>query len=257
MAQRDHLIVANWKMHKTSVEAADFVRRLAPKLSDVQDKVWLAVPFTALESTCQVALNTAIQVGAQNMHDEPAGAFTGEISASMLRACGAHFVILGHSERRQLFGETDAFINRKVLRALASNLAPLLCVGETLKEREAGLTEAVVARQLAQGLADVSEASIVHCTLAYEPVWAIGNGHTASPQNAQAVHAFLRNELAKNWGSAAAERVPILYGGSVKPSSAASLMAEADIDGLLVGGASLDVETFAQIIHYHSFVSGS
>lgn len=257
MVQRDQIIVANWKMNKTTAVAVDFAERLLPRVNDVQDRVWLAVPFTFLTAISRTLANSTVQVGAQNIYSEPSGAYTGEISAEMVADCGATFVILGHSERRQLFGETDAFINRKVLRALEAGLVPLLCVGETLKEREAGLTEDVVLRQLLQGLAAVPAESLGRCVIAYEPVWAIGSGLTATPQTAQAVHAFLRDQIGRHWNRTTAERIPILYGGSVKPSTAESLMAEADIDGLLVGGASLDVETFSQIIHYHSFVSGS
>ncbi len=254
---RERIIVGNWKMHKTGQEAAAFIEMLSPQVRDATDRVFLAVPFTALESATSASLGTSIVIGAQNMHDAPAGAFTGEISAQMLKAVGAKFVILGHSERRHLFGENDAFINRKVLRAFHEGLRPLLCIGEHLEQRQRGETHTVLSTQLDLGLADVSLQHLDALIIAYEPVWAIGTGQTATPGVAQIAHRFIRDHLAEKWGPKVADKIPILYGGSVKPTNATVLMAEKDIDGLLIGGAALEVESFSQIIHHHSLVSGS
>jgi triosephosphate isomerase len=230
-------------MYKTAEEARQFIAELALL---TRARALLAVPFTALSAAIEAAAGTQIVVGAQNMHDQEEGAYTGEVSGKMLFAAGARFVILGHSERRRLFHETSAWICRKVKRALTDGLMPIVCVGETEEERELGQTEETLARQLRESLEGVELGRVA---VAYEPVWAIGTGKTASPQVAQDAHAFCRTVLAREKGKEAAEALSILYGGSVKPENSALLMAEPDIDGALVGGASLDPRLFAQIIH--------
>ncbi len=242
------IVVANWKMYKTIPEAQEFVRMLMPQINkDTQLKVFLAVPFIALPVLAQ---ESALFVGAQNMHDAEEGAFTGEISAKMLKSCGAHFVILGHSERRTLFQETSSWINRKVKRAVKEGLVPLLCVGESLQEREEGRTQEVLFTQLEESLEDLTAQELSTLIIAYEPVWAIGTGKTATPELAQETHALIRTFLAQKWGSAFAEETPILYGGSVKAENSVALIGQKDIDGALIGGASLDVTSFAKIIHH-------
>jgi triosephosphate isomerase (TIM) len=236
---RRHIVAGNWKMYKTASEAVEFVETLAGQLPEGQAEVWLAVPFTAIRETAAVA--GPIVVGAQNMNDATEGAFTGEIAGRMLIDAGARFVLIGHSERRHVFGESDAFINRKVKRAIADGLQPLLCVGETLDERKEGQTHEVLTEQLTAALEGVE--SLESVVLAYEPVWAIGTGHSATPEIAQEAHSFCRAFLSERGVD-----LPILYGGSVKPDNAATLMAQEDIDGVLVGGASLDPEQFLKII---------
>jgi triosephosphate isomerase len=208
----------------------------------------LCPPYTALESVARVLEGTDLKLGAQNMHPEKSGAFTGEVSAEMLRSLFVTHVILGHSERRTYFAETDAFINKKVLSALGNELKPILCVGETLAEREAGTTLAVIQRQLEGGLLGVSKDQIVSAIIAYEPVWAIGTGKEASTAQAQEVHAFIRDLLTKLYGAPLAQKVRILYGGSMKPSNAAELLAEKDIDGGLIGGAALEAKSFIDLV---------
>ena len=241
------MITGNWKMYKTVDEALEFVKTLAPLVDKSQARVSLAVPFTALLPLSMMVqqMEAPIWIGAQNMHDVDEGAFTGEISARMLRDAGAQFVILGHSERRQHFHESNAFINRKVKRALAEGLHVILCIGETLEERESGKEESVLHKQLLESLEGVEKLDEV--TIAYEPVWAIGTGKVSSPEDAQKVHAFCRKLVAEHRGESVAEEITLQYGGSVKPENAATLLAQKDIDGLLVGGASLDPESFAKI----------
>ena len=235
------MIVGNWKMHKTIAEAVAFVKALEQRLDSQTPGPYLAVPFTAIRACASYSVRTVI--GAQNMHDAPEGAFTGEISASMLIEAGAQFVLLGHSERRHLFGETDALIHKKVIRALDRKVRPILCVGERLKEHQAGQTQAVVIRQLEAGLQGVDDPG--ELAIAYEPVWAIGTGRTATPEQAQEVHQMIRHWVTQQWSSP----VSILYGGSVQPENAAALLAQPDIDGLLVGGASLSLDPFIKIIN--------
>lgn len=227
-------------MYKTGEEARDFITALIPLIKDTLTPVFLAVPFTALGDSVKAACGTKIIIGAQNMHDAEEGAFTGEISARMLKKAGAEFVLLGHSERRQIFFETDAFINRKIKRALQEDLKPILCVGETKEEREKGLTDNVLSRQLKNSLEGLHLDDWSKLTIAYEPVWAIGTGLTATPAVAQETHAFISTLLPK--------KIPILYGGSVKPENAAELLSQPDIQGALIGGASLNVDSFAKII---------
>lgn len=248
MPKRDVIIAGNWKMYKTIPEAENFVERLAPAVRDIPVKVYLAVPYTALFSVTQKAEGSNIVIGAQNMNDASEGAFTGEIAARMLTDAGARFVILGHSERRKIFGESNEFINRKVKAALESSLIPVLCVGETLEERESGKADDVVRQQLTECLDGVNESNIDSLIVAYEPVWAIGTGVTATPEDVQKEHKFVRKVLKDLLGNKVAERTVIQYGGSVKPGNAKILMDQPDVDGLLVGGASLSTETFAEIL---------
>lgn len=240
------IIAGNWKMYKTTEEARAFIGSLASHVGP-ERRVLLGVPFTALEGAVQAARGSRIEIGAQNMHDMVEGAFTGEISARMLKTSGVSFVILGHSERRQLFGETNAFIHRKVVRALQKGLLPILCIGELLQERESGKHLDVLKLQLEDCLHGVNAEQVV---IAYEPVWAIGTGKTATPEVAQEVHAFIRAWLGQKYGSSSARKISILYGGSVKPDNIGALMGQDDIDGVLVGGASLEVEAFVKIINY-------
>jgi triosephosphate isomerase len=238
-------IVGNWKMYKTAREAQAFIDALSPFSPQAKVKAWLAVPFTDLATAAEAAAGKHLEIGSQNIHDAEEGAFTGEISARMVREAGGSFVILGHSERRHLLGETNPFIARKVKRAFASGLKPILCIGETEQERERGETEAVLLRQLIECLPEHHHPDLM---IAYEPVWAIGTGKSATPEMAEAVHAFCRRVLAKKWGQEVAARTPLLYGGSVKPDNIKSLTDQPNIDGALVGGASLDPKTFMDII---------
>lgn len=248
---RTPFVCGNWKMHKTGPEAAALVAELVAGLGEVAGRVEVAVapPFTALAAAVQAAAGSPVEVAAQDVHWEPKGAFTGEISAPMLAAAGCRYGIVGHSERRQLFGETDETVRRKAGALLAAGIRPIVCVGETLAEREAGRTLEVVDRQVRQGLAGLGAEPLAALTIAYEPVWAIGTGRTATPAIAQEVHAFVRARLAERFGSAA-QVIRVLYGGSVKPENVDDLMAQQDLDGALVGGASLDPEAFARIVHF-------
>ncbi len=242
---RRPFVAGNWKMHKTAAEAAAFVEALAGRVPAGVD-VAVCPAYTALSETVRAAAGSGIAVYAQNMHQAEAGAFTGEVSAGMLLAAGVDGVLVGHSERRQLFGETDQGVNEKVLRAHAAGLRVILAVGETAEEREAALTEIVLERQLRAGLDGLSGAQVAATTIAYEPVWAIGTGLTATPAIAQAAHAFIRGLVDGVHGAGA--QVRIQYGGSVKPGNAAELFAEPDIDGGLIGGAALDADDFAAIV---------
>jgi len=246
MPDRTPYIAANWKMHKTVAEAAEFVDALLPRIAATQHDVVICPPFTALSAVVERRYGTAVKVAAQNMHEEDSGAFTGEVSAPMLVELDVEAVVLGHSERRQHFGETDEALARKLPAALAAGLEPILCVGESEEARDAGQTESVLERQLQADLAAVEDDRIAGVVIAYEPIWAIGTGRTATPEQAQEACAFVRDVLRER--GAAAEAVRILYGGSVKPGNAAELLAQADIDGALVGGASLDPEEFAAIV---------
>ena len=246
---RRKFIAGNWKMNKTADEGAGLVRELVQELAD-SDSADVAVcpPFTALAAVAAEVRGTHVELGAQNMHWEASGAYTGEISAEMLLALGCKYVILGHSERRQLFGETSETVNRKLQAALAAELSPIVCVGEKLEEREAGRTEEVVFGQVRDSLADLDSKGMIKVTLAYEPVWAIGTGKTATPEQAQEVHAGIRKLLGETFGKACAEAVRIQYGGSVKPANAKTILAQADVDGALVGGASLKAADFAAVV---------
>jgi triosephosphate isomerase len=246
---RKKIIAGNWKMNKSTAEAQALAQEIVKELAGCSEAdVVLCPPFTALKVVGDVISQTSIKLGAQNMHWEGEGAFTGEISASMLRDLYCWYVILGHSERRTCFGETDDHVNRKVKAALAATLLPIVCVGETLKEREAGQTEAVVKRQLEGGLAGLGAGELAKVVVAYEPVWAIGTGRTATPEQAQEVHAFIRKVLAGLASEEAAQTVRIQYGGSMKPANARDLLTQPDIDGGLIGGASLDARLFVEIV---------
>lgn len=248
---RKPFMAGNWKLHKTIGESVQVAKLLRIKLADVSDvDVAICPTFTSLASTCEILRETNVTVGAQNCHWEPQGAFTGEISAELVADTGCRVVLIGHSERRQFFGETDETVNRRLGAALRAGLHPIVCVGESLDQRESGVTESVVEKQVRGALDGYSSDQLTHLTLAYEPVWAIGTGRTATPEQAQAVHAHLRSILASAVGIDLANRIRIQYGGSVKATNVAELMACPDIDGALVGGASLEADSFSQIVHF-------
>jgi triosephosphate isomerase len=246
---RKPIVAGNWKMNKTVAEAMDLAADIKRDLAGCREvDVVLCPPFTALKPVGDVITGTHVDLGAQNMHWEFSGAFTGEVSAAMLRELYCHYVILGHSERRQYFGETDEIVNRKVKAALAASLHPIVCVGETLQDREQGRTNAVVGAQVRGSLAGLATKDFTNLIVAYEPVWAIGTGRTATTAQAQEVHAFIRGELAKLSDPATADAVRIQYGGSVKASNAKELFSQPDIDGGLIGGASLEGRSFVDIV---------
>jgi triosephosphate isomerase len=246
MPERTPYIAANWKMNKTVAEAAEFVDALLPRIAATRCDVVLCPSFLALNEVVERRRGTAVRVAAQNMHEEESGAFTGEVSAPMLAELDVEAVVLGHSERRQHFNETDEALARKVPAALAAGLEPILCVGESEAARDGGETEEVLERQLQADLAGVEAPDLERVVIAYEPIWAIGTGRTASPEQAQEVCAFIRDVVRMR--GAAADRVRILYGGSMKPVNAAELLALPDVDGGLIGGASLDPAEFAAIV---------
>jgi triosephosphate isomerase (TIM) len=244
---RTPLIAGNWKMHKTRGEAEEFVRALLPKVSAARADVGICAPFTALAALVEETRGTGVGIYAQNMHEEPEGAFTGEVSAPMLTDLDVTGVVLGHSERRELFCETDKHLALKVPVALDAGLQPILCVGETEAEREAGDTQRKLRHQVQEGLRDVDDARLAEVVIAYEPIWAIGTGSVATPEQAQEAIAFVR-ALVGDRSPEQAEQVRILYGGSCKPDNAGDLVRLPDVDGALVGGASLDVDSFAAIV---------
>ncbi|HBV99088.1 MAG: triosephosphate isomerase [Peptococcaceae bacterium BICA1-7] len=246
---RTPVIAGNWKMYKTIGEAVGFTGELKSKTLPSGCLVVVCPSFMALPAVSAAARGSVIELGAQNMHHASEGAYTGEISPDMLKDAGCSYVILGHSERRQFFGETDSGVNAKVFAALNRGLIPIVCVGESLSERESGNTEKVVEGQVRASLAGMGPRQAEDILVAYEPVWAIGTGKTASASDAQKVNGFIRGLLEEMFGPEAAQKIRILYGGSVKPDNTAGLMRQPDIDGALVGGASLDVESFAAIIH--------
>ena len=244
------VIAGNWKMYKTSGEAAAFVRAFLPLVAGVREvEIVLAPPFPSIAAVAELVRGSNVAVSSQNVHFADEGAYTGEVSPRMLTEAGATHCIIGHSERRQYYAETDDAVNRKIKAALAANLTPIFCLGESLSQREAGSTFDVVETQLLRGLNEIPAKEAPKVIVAYEPVWAIGTGRTATPEQAQEVHAFLRGRLKGMWGDAA-ESVRILYGGSVKPDNIATLMAKQDIDGALVGGASLAADSFAKIVKF-------
>lgn len=246
-----YLIAGNWKMNKTTGEAIELAQKLVESLKDVNDRdILICPPFTALYSVYQVIKGTNIKLGAQDVFYENSGAFTGEISPIMLKDVGCEYVIIGHSERRHIIGETDELINKKIKAAINNGLKTILCVGELLEEREAGKTLEVVKTQLEKGLNGVSKEEMKNVVIAYEPVWAIGTGKTAKPEDAQEVHAYIRELLSKLYSKEIADETIIQYGGSVKASNIDSLMAMPDIDGALVGGASLIAEEFTRIVKF-------
>ena len=247
---RKPILAGNWKMNKTVSEAVALARELAPAAAEVDHDVMIAPPFTSLASVGEALRGSKIILGAQNMGPAESGAHTGEVSPLMLLDVGVQTVILGHSERRHKYGEPDELINEKVLLALGHGLAVVLCVGETIEERESGTTENVVERQVRGGLTGVSSDQMERITVAYEPVWAIGTGKTATPEDADAVHAFIRRLVAELYSSDIAEDLTIQYGGSVKPANVKDLMAKSNIDGALVGGASLTAEAFIPIVKF-------
>ena len=247
---RTSFIAGNWKMHKTTGEAVSFARELLERLEDGKHKYMVAPPFTALSAVSEVLKDSNILLGAQNMAPALEGAHTGEVSVTMLKDLGVRVVIIGHSERRHEYGETDDLIQQKVDLAVSEGVEVVLCVGETLDEREAGSVQKVVEGQLASGLKNVSERELSKVTIAYEPVWAIGTGKTATPEDADEVHAFIREVVEKRYSKSAADNLVIQYGGSVKPGNVKDLMAKENIDGALVGGASLKAETFVPIAKY-------
>jgi len=246
---RTPIIAGNWKMYKTARQTAETIRALCGAVAGVSDvEMVVCPPFLGLPAAVEAAQGSRIGIGAQNCYWEKEGAFTGEVAVPMLADLGVSHVIVGHSERRQYFGETDATVDKKVAAVLAAGLSPIACVGETLEEREAGRTLAILERQVREGLArHLGAAALV---VAYEPVWAIGTGKTATPVQAQEIHAFLRSLAGTLAGQAVADRLRILYGGSVKPENIATLMAQPDVDGGLVGGASLDAASFAKIVRF-------
>ena len=242
-------IAGNWKMFKTVHEAVVFVKELKSLVKDANDvEVVVAPPFTALHAVAEAARNSNIGVAAQDVYWEREGAFTGEVSPGMIQEAGALYVIVGHSERRRLFGETDAIVNRKTLAAIGASLTPIVCVGETLEERERDDTLAVLDRQIKDGLDGLTSAQVAELVLAYEPVWAIGTGRTATAAQAGEAHAHIRKRLRQWFGGDAADHCHVIYGGSVKPDNIRELIAETDVDGALVGGASLDVRSFGEIV---------
>jgi triosephosphate isomerase (TIM) len=246
---RTPLIAGNWKMFKTVQEAVVFVKELRVVVKDVAGvDIIVAPPFTALNAVAVAARNTNIGVAAQNVYWEREGAFTGEIAPAMIKEAGCEYAIVGHSERRRLFGETDAHVNRKVIAVLGAALTPIVCIGETLEERERSETLAVIDRQLKDGLDRITADQIAEMVIAYEPVWAIGTGRNATAAQAGEVHAHIRTRLRQWFGADAADRCRVIYGGSVKPDNIRELIAEPDVDGALVGGASLDVKGFAEIV---------
>lgn len=245
------LLAGNWKMHGTRREALTLVHALLPRVAEVTGReVLLAPPFTALEAVAEAIAGHRILLGAQNVHWEPKGAFTGEVSVAMLKEARCTHVIVGHSERRQYFGETDESVGKRTRAALAGGLVPIVCVGETLAQRDGETTAQVVTSQVSGALHGLTSEDLARLVVAYEPVWAIGTGRTATPAQAQEVHALIRQRLGALASPAVAQGVRILYGGSVKPDNVDALMAEPDIDGALVGGASLDAEGFARIVNY-------
>ncbi|MFH1768693.1 MAG: triose-phosphate isomerase [Candidatus Omnitrophota bacterium] len=246
---RKPLIAGNWKMYKTINQAIDFVNGVKRELLDFSDADIAVCPaFTALASVAEVLMNTNIKLGAQNAFWEKEGAFTGEVSCAMIKDCGCHYLIIGHSERRKYFNETNSTVNKRINASLVAGLLPIVCLGETLEEREEEKTIDVVTEQLKGAFVTLDEEQMKKIVIAYEPVWAIGTGKTATPEQAQEVHAFIREWLKKRFSPECAQKVRILYGGSVKPSNIKELIDEEDIDGALVGGASLDINSFVEIV---------
>jgi triosephosphate isomerase (TIM) len=248
---RKKLIAANWKMYKTPAEARDFFRDFLPLVhGHDRDEIVVCPTYLAIEAAVHAAKGSNVAIGAQDLYWQKEGAFTGEICGGMLAAVGATHVIIGHSERRQHFGETDDTVNLKLKSAIEAGLTPIVCVGEVLEEREAGLTDDVLRRQCLRAFNKVSAKKAASLVVAYEPTWAIGTGKTATPQIAASAHASIRSEAAESFGQEFADKLRILYGGSVKPENAHALMSEDEIDGALVGGASLDPKAFAAIVRY-------
>jgi len=251
-SMRRYLMAGNWKMHKTVAEAVDLAKAVRASLESrpLQLDVVLCPPFTALQAVAQVLKGSRIALGAQNMYWENEGAFTGEVSPVMLREVGCSFVILGHSERRQMFGESDDGVGNKARAAVAHDLTPLICVGETLSERESGRTLEIVERQVEAALRHLGAEQATRTVISYEPVWAIGTGHAATPEQAEEVQAFIRKLVAISHGKSVGDALRVLYGGSVRADNIGALMAQGDIDGALVGGACLEADSFLKIVRY-------
>lgn len=245
---RKAIIAGNWKMNKTPAEAKELISAVAPLVKDADCEVIACVPFVDLSTAIEAAKDTNVKIGAENCHWAESGAFTGEISAPMLKAVGVEYVVLGHSERRQYFGETDETVNKRTKAALANGLKPIVCVGELLWERECNITEEVIARQIKLDLYDVTEEELKNVVIAYEPVWAIGTGKTATAEQAEEVCAFIRATVAKLYNQAAADALTIQYGGSMNDGNADELLSKENVDGGLIGGASLVAEKFAAIV---------
>lgn len=244
---RQPIIAANWKMNKLIAEAVDFASGLKKITS--KSEIVIAPPFTLLSAVKSVVVGTGVRLAGQNVSSEPKGAYTGEVSAAMLKDSGCDYVIIGHSERRKYYSEDDALVNKKLKIAQSHGLKVILCIGETLEQREKDETQSVIQKQLEQGLAGVESRILQDLVLAYEPVWAIGTGKTATPEQAQAVHHFIRQHIMRHFGGACADALRIMYGGSVVPENSGSLLSQPDIDGALVGGASLVLESFCAIIN--------
>lgn len=246
---RKKIIAGNWKMNKLRGEAVELVKELVPLVEGIDAVDIVVCPvYVSLPAVYEIIKDTNIELGAQDCFWEDSGAYTGEISAPMLKDVGVKYVVIGHSERRQYFCETDEWVNKKTKAALKAGLTPIVCVGERLEEREAGKTIDVISGQLEGGFSGFEKAEIEKCVIAYEPVWAIGTGKTATPEQAQEVHSFIRGWLAEKFGKDVSEKIRIQYGGSVKPANAKSLLSQPDIDGALVGGASLKAQDFAEIV---------
>lgn len=248
---RKKVIAGNWKMNKLPNETMEFIDKLIPLVKDTKDEVIICAPFTDLFYALMATQETNIKVGAQNMHWEESGAYTGEVSAEMLKAIGVEYVIIGHSERRAYFAETDETVNKKVKKAFVVGLKPIVCVGESLEQREAGITNDIITNQVKLGLEGLTNEQVENTIVAYEPIWAIGTGKTASKEDANEAIKAIRNEIAKNYGEDTANSVIIQYGGSVKSKNANELFSMSDIDGGLVGGASLDAEEFSKIVNWN------
>ena len=247
---RRPIIAGNWKMNKTPAEAEELVKALVPLVVDAEAEVVVCPPFVCLDAVGKVIKGTNIKLGAQNVHFEKSGAFTGEISADMLLAMGVEYVIIGHSERRQYFGETDCTVNKRARAALAAGLKPIICVGESLAERENGITDELVGMQTKLALKEIEAEQLEQLVIAYEPIWAIGTGKTATAQEANATIGAIRRAIAQVYGEEAAQKVRIQYGGSMNPKNASELMAQSEIDGGLIGGASLKAEDFSKVVKY-------
>ncbi|AGY75977.1 triose-phosphate isomerase [Clostridium autoethanogenum] len=247
---RKAIIAGNWKMNKTVTEALKLVEELKPLVSDAKCDVVVCPPYVCLDAVVKAVKGSNIKVGAQNMHYEESGAYTGEVAPNMLKDIGIDFVIIGHSERRQYFNETDESINKKVKKAFEYDINPIVCCGETLEERESDVTEEVLGKQIKIDLAGLEKSQIEKLVVAYEPIWAIGTGKTATDKQANDTIAYIRSVIAKMYGRETAEKTRIQYGGSVKPATIKAQMAQSDIDGALVGGASLKSEDFAKIVNY-------
>lgn len=249
---RTTLIVGNWKMYKTIAETEEFISSLIPLVKESTAVIYLSVPFTAIKSASDKCQGTNIHIGAQNMNDASEGAFTGEIAAKMILEAGGTFVILGHSERRNIFNESNELINKKIKKSFEEGLTPILCIGESKEDHQNKKTQEILKNQLFECLKDISIESLPHLIIAYEPVWAIGSGETPSPEEVQEIHAFIRQLLSELSDQPTSLKIPILYGGSINPQNAGLMIKEHDVDGLLVGGASLSPESFSQIVNYQN-----